>query len=123
MYRYFFFLLFIVPLFATAQKLPSIEEKTSSFKKYEGYMNFYWDEEKGKIWLDISRLDSEMLYMASLPAGLGSNDLGLDRGTIRDTKIIRFNRTGRKILMIEPNYRFRAVSGDIREKKAAKQSF
>src|SRR4051812_17985176 len=89
MKRLLFFLLFTISISAYAQKLPSMEEKTSSFKKYEGYMNFYWDEEKGKIWLDISRLDSELLYMASLPAGLGSNDLGLDRGTVRDTKIIR----------------------------------
>jgi len=118
---FFFLLLISIPAFS--QKLPSVEEKTSSFKKYEGYMNFYWDEEKGKIWLDISRLDSEMLYLASLPAGLGSNDLGLDRGTIRETKIIRFNRTGRKILMVEPNYRYRALSADIRERKTAEQSF
>src|SRR5690348_2491350 len=109
----FLYLLFLVsPFLAHSQKLPSIEEKTSSFKKYTGYLDFYWDEEKGKIWLDISRIDSEMLYLASLPSGLGSNDLGLDRGTMRDTKIIRFSRTGRKILMVQPNYNYRAVSGD-----------
>ncbi len=118
-----FIILWILPICSFAQKLPSLEEKTSGLKKYSGYFDFYWDDEKGKVWLDITRLDSEFLYVNSLPAGLGSNDLGLDRGTIRDTKVIRLSRVGRKILMIQPNYNFRAVTGDLLEKKAAEQSF
>src|SRR3954471_24263521 len=92
--------LLIAPLFSIGQKLPSIEEKTTGFKKYEGYLNFYWDEATGKLWLEINRLDSELLYNSSLPAGLGSNDMGLDRGLLGDSKIVKFSRTGRKILMI-----------------------
>ena len=31
-------------LSASAQKLPTIEEKTKNFKKYEGFLDFYWDD-------------------------------------------------------------------------------
>ncbi|MGC4034856.1 MAG: zinc-dependent metalloprotease [Chitinophagaceae bacterium] len=110
-------------LFCAAQTLPSIEEKTKSFKKNEGYLNFYWDETNGKIWLEVNRLDSEILYQTSLPAGLGSNDIGLDRGLHVDTRIIKFTKVGRKILMIQPNYDYRAVTNDKFEKRAVEQSF
>ncbi len=103
--------------------LPSIEDKTKGLKKYEGYLNYYWDEAAGKIWLEIDKFDSEILYVISLPAALGSNDIGLDRGLLGDDRIIKFNRVGRKILMIQPNYAYRAVTDDKAEKKAVEQSF
>ena len=121
--KFFFSLLFVLPLFISAQKLPSIGEKTKDMKKYEGYFNFYWDEDNGKIWLEINRLDSEFIYQTSLPAGLGSNDIGLDRGLTGDTRIVKFEKVGRKILLVQPNYSYRAVTDDINEKRAVEQSF
>ena len=116
-------LAFLSPLFLTAQKLPSIEEKTKDLKKYEGFLDFYWDENSGKIWLEINKLDTELLYYTSLPAGLGSNDVGLDRGLLGGERIVKFTKTGRKILLIQPNYSYRAVTGDAAEKRAVEQSF
>lgn len=113
----------LLPLFVRAQTLPSIEDKTKTLKKYEGYFNFYWDENAGKIWLEIDKLDSAILYITSLPAGLGSNDIGLDRGLLGGGKIVRFNRTGRKLLMTQPNYRYRAETEDKAERRAVEQSF
>src|SRR5689334_191289 len=115
--------LFIVPLFTSAQKLPTIEEKTKELKKYEGFFNFYWDENTGKVWLEINKLDTEVLYLTSLPAGLGSNDIGLDRGLLGGGRIIKFSKVGRKILMVQPNYDYRAVTNDPAERRAVEQSF
>ncbi len=106
-----------------AQALPTIEEKTKGLKKHEGYLNYYWDETTGKIWLEVDKPDSEILYVTSLPAALGSNDIGLDRGLLGDTRIISFSRVGRKLLMIQPNYDYRAITTDKAEKKAVEQSF
>ncbi len=116
-------LLLCMPCFAWAQKLPSIEEKTKDLKKYEGYLNFYWDSAAGKIWLEIDKIDTELLYQTSLPAGLGSNDVGLDRGLLGHTAVIKFVKTGRKILMTEPNQDYRASSVDPNERKSVEQSF
>ncbi|MEI2740715.1 MAG: zinc-dependent metalloprotease [Chitinophagaceae bacterium] len=118
-----FAILFILPFYVAAQKLPAIEEKTKDLKKYEGFMNFYWDENAGKIWLEVDKLDTEILYVTSLPAGLGSNDVGLDRGLLGSERIVRFTKTGRKILLIQPNYNYRAVTNDVAEKRAVEQSF
>src|SRR5690349_10695648 len=104
-----------VRLFA---QVPTIEEKTKGYKAYPGFFNFYWDARGGKIWLEISRLDSEVLYQPSLPAGLGSNDVGLDRGLLGGGGIVKFTRVGNKVLMIQPNYDYRAVTKDVAERRA-----
>lgn len=126
----YFVLLLLLPLSIAAQNqpagrqgLPTIEEKTNGLKKYEGYFNFYWDENTGKVWLEVDKLETEWLYVISLPAGLGSNDIGLDRGLLGDDRVVKFSKVGRKILLIQPNYGYRALSNDIAEKRAVEQSF
>jgi Met-zincin/Domain of unknown function (DUF5117) len=121
--KYGLLLLFCYWSAVQAQKIPTIEEKTAGYTRYAGYLNFYWDDLAGKIWLEVSKLDSEMLYQTSLPAGLGSNDIGLDRGLLGNTSIVKFSRVGRKILLVQPNYNYRALSTDPEEKRAVEQSF
>ena len=116
-------LLLLLPLFTAAQKLPSIEDKTNGLKKYEGYFSFYWDENTGKLWLEVDKLDTEFLYVVSLPAGLGSNDIGLDRGLLGEDRVVKFSKTGRKLLLIQPNYSYRALSNDAAERRAVEQAF
>ncbi|NCU03374.1 MAG: DUF5117 domain-containing protein, partial [Chitinophagaceae bacterium] len=118
-----FLLLLLLPLFTAAQKLPSIEDKTNGLKKYEGYFPFYWDENTGKMWLEVDKLDTEFLYVVSLPSGLGSNDIGLDRGLLGEDRIVKFSKIGRKILLIQPNYSYRALSNDAAERRAVEQAF
>ena len=121
--RYCLSLLLLCSIVTHAQKLPGIEEKTNGFKKYEGYLPFFWDSAAGKIWLEIDRPDTEFLYQTSLPAGLGSNDIGLDRGLLGNTAVVKFSRTGRKLLLVQPNYNYRAVTTDRAERRAVEQSF
>ena len=121
--KYLFFLFLCFPFCSRSQNLPSIEDKTKNLQSYPGFIKFYWDENAGKIWLEINKLDSEILYQTSLPAGLGSNDVGLDRGILGNTAIIKFTRVGNKILMVQPNYNYRAVTNDAAEKRAVEQSF
>lgn len=121
--RLYFLLLLFFPSIIFAQKLPTVEEKTASMKKFPGYIPFYWDEATGKIWFEIENSGKELLYVMSLPGGLGSNDIGLDRGLLGGGRIVKFSRIGRKLLMIEPNYQYRATSPDKREKRAVDESF
>jgi hypothetical protein len=116
-------LFLLIPFLVRSQALPAINDKTKNFKSYQGFLNFYWDENNGKVYLEINKLDLEILYQTSLPAGLGSNDVGLDRGLLGNTSVIKFTRVGNKVLMIQPNYGFRAVTNNSAEKRAVEQSF
>src|SRR6266536_6051063 len=102
---------------------PTISEKTAGMQKFPGYFPFYWDARAGKIWLEIDQWNSEFLYVESLPAGIGSNDIGLDRGQLGQSYIVRFERTGPRVLLIASNYAFRANSNDADERRAVKDAF
>ena len=96
-----FTLLFLFTSFNTFSQLPSIESFTEGFELKKGFINYYWDDDKGKLYLDIKKLDKEFLYVNYLSAGVGSNDIGLDRGQIGGTRIIKFVKKGPKILMVQ----------------------
>jgi len=100
-----------------------ITEKVAGLEKFPGFFTFYWDAKAGKIWLEIDKWNTEFLYVESLPAGIGSNDIGLDRGQLGDSSIVRFDRTGPRVLLVAPNYSFRATSNNPAERVAVKDAF
>ena len=102
---------------------PSIAEKVAGAQKFPGYFNLYWDAKQGKLWLEIDKWKTEFLYQSGLPAGIGSNDIGLDRGQLGKTAIVRFERSGPKVLLIEENLGYRAVTNDVDERRAVHDSF
>jgi Met-zincin/Domain of unknown function (DUF5117) len=101
----------------------NIAEKTKDAQRLAGYFNLYWDAKAGKLWLEIDKWDTAFLYQSGLAAGVGSNDIGLDRGQLGETRIVRFERSGPKVLLIQENLNFRAVSNDTEEKRAVRDSF
>lgn len=105
------------------QPTPTIAVKTADMRAMEGFFPLYWDERTGKLWLEISRWDTELLYNVSLAAGIGSNDIGLDRGQLGREAVVTFERVGPKVLLVEQNYGYRAVSGDAAEREAVNESF
>ncbi len=106
-----------------AKPLPSISQKTEGMEKTDGFIPLYWDARTGKIWLEINRFDTELLYYVSLPAGMGQNDIGLNRGDLGPSSVVLFQRVGPRILMMEPNYAYRAVSDDPMERKSVDDGF
>jgi hypothetical protein len=103
--------------------LPTIAEKTEGMTKIDGYVPVYWDAATGKLWLEISRVDTEMLYVSSLPTGLGSNPVGLDRGQLGTQRVVRFERTGPTVLLVTPNLDYRAASDNEYERTAVREAF
>ncbi|MDC1464416.1 zinc-dependent metalloprotease [Polaribacter sp.] len=91
--------------------------------KYEGYFTFYYDDTSDKIFLQIEDLNTEFLYVRSLSEGIGSNDIGLDRGQLGDGVVVHFKKAGNKLLLIQPNQEYRAITDNIEEKKSVKQAF
>jgi Met-zincin/Domain of unknown function (DUF5117) len=108
--------------------VPSVREKTAGMKHLDGLIPLDWDAKSGRLYLEIPHIDAagksaEFLYATSLPFGTGSNDLGLDRGQVSEGRIVHFERSGPKVLLVQPNLTFRTSSTDKDEQLAVRQSF
>ncbi len=121
-YPIIFCMLFTLPLTAGGT-LPDIAEKTRGMQKFTGLFTFYYDAAQDKIWLEIDRFGQEFLYVNSLSAGLGSNDIGLDRNQLGNSRIVYFERIGPKVLLVQPNYRYRANSSNAKEVASVQDAF
>lgn len=106
-----------------AQQPTGIEAKIASMKKYPGFFEFYYDEKQDKVFLLIEKFDTEFLYVESLTAGVGSNDIGLDRNQLGRERVVKFERRGPKVLLTEINYSYRALSNNAAERKAVEEAF
>ena len=107
----------------TGEGLPNIEDKVNGMVEIAGFVPIYFDESDGTIWLKVSRWDQEMLHYTSLPAGLGQNDLGLNRGDLGSRQVVSFKRVGPKVLLEQPNYGYRAISDDALERRSVDDGF
>ena len=90
---------------------------------HDGFVTLHWDEQQGRLLFRIDEFDTPLLYQSSMPRGVGSNDLGLDRGQLGATRIVRFVRSGSKVLLIADNLDYRANSNDADERQAITESF
>src|SRR5579863_6868143 len=82
-------------------RVPTIEERVAGMQKIDGYFPLYWDERTGNLWLEISRFDNDFLLTDGLAAGLGSNDIGLDRGIEGQGRVVSFQRIGPRVLLVQ----------------------
>ncbi|MBR9914948.1 MAG: zinc-dependent metalloprotease [Algicola sp.] len=97
--------------------------KSKSLQNYQGFFNFYYEASTDKIYLEVSKLDADFLYVNSLATGIGSNEIGLDRGQLGNTRLVRFEKAGNKLLLVQPNLDFRALTDNDLEKKSIDQAF
>ena len=103
--------------------MQSIDERTAGMQKIDGYFPLYWDERTGSLFIEIPRFDTDVLFNTGLAAGLGSNDIGLDRGAGGGARIVSFQRVGPRVLMVQPNMSFRSSSANPLERKSVEDSF
>src|SRR5260221_11174049 len=72
-----------------AAPLQTIDARTTGLQKIDGYLPLYWDDKTGSLWMEINKLDTEILYSTGLAAGLGSNNTTLARGQSRHGQHLR----------------------------------
>lgn len=127
--KHLFFLLLIVStcLSTNAQKRNKNKSTSDTYSPVDnvvrGFIDYSLDEELGRIYLHMSNLENEFIYLSSLSSGIGSNDIGLDRGELNTEKLVKFIKAGSKLLLIQPNYGFRAISDNPDEKRAVEEAF
>ena len=115
--------LFLLFLIFSIQGYSQFFKDLQKVNKYKGFFTFYYDESKDKLFLEVEKLDQEFLYVNSLSEGIGSNDIGLDRGQLGGERIVKFKKAGNKLLLIQSNQDFRAITDNVEEKKSVEQAF
>jgi len=106
-----------------AAESASIEETVADAEAFEGYFDFYYQGSDGKLLLEIENFDEEFLYANSLATGVGSNDIGLDRGQIGSGRVVKFERAGNKVFLKHINLQYRAQSENELERLAVEEAF
>ena len=115
--------LFVVSTSSALAALPSIGEFTSDMTKKDGLIPVYYDDESDKVYLAVPTDHAEYLFQSSLPYGVGSNDIGLDRGQLGDTRLVSFEKFGNKVLLKQHNTKYRATQGSAAEKQSIDEAF
>lgn len=105
------------------QPTDPIAEFTANMQQHAGYISFYHAEQQGKVYLQIPRNGEQFIFQTSLPWGLGSNDIGLDRGQLGATRLASFYLEGDKVLLLHHNTQFRANSDNAAERASIEQAF
>lgn len=90
---------------------------------YQGFFDFYYDESTDKIYLKVPQTEKEFLYVNSLSQGIGNNDIGLDRGQLGNERVVYFSKAGNKLLLVQPNLRYRSTSSNPLEQRSIKEAF
>ncbi|WP_081210849.1 zinc-dependent metalloprotease [Salegentibacter sediminis] len=120
MHRLLITLLFLsISQFSIAQFLSGKE----NLKSYDGYFDFHYNEQEDEIYLEVDKLDTEFLYTHFLTSGIGSNDVGLDRGKLGEGVVVKFVKAGNKLLLIQPNQKYRAETENSAERNSVEQAF
>ena len=115
-------LMFTLLLFLLTTQIKS-QEIQSEKKSFSGFFNFSYSESNDKIFLEVNKINKEFLYVSSLRTGLGSNDIGLDRGQLGEQRIVKFKKYGNKLLLIQPNQKFKAISENNLERASVEEAF
>lgn len=102
---------------------PTISDFSSTMKRLDGFFPLFWDAKSGHLYLEARKFDQDFLFLSSLPYGLGSNDIGLDRGKLGQGIVVHFSRIGPKIMLVQPNLDYRSSSPNTSERLAVTQSF
>ena len=103
--------------------MPTVEDRTNGMRKMDGYFPLYYEERTGSLFIEVARFDSDFLFTTGLSAGLGSNDIGLDRGSGGGGRIVQFHRMGPRVMLVQGNLSFRSSSTNPLEKKSVADSF
>lgn len=118
-----FTLLCLAPLMAQTKATPTIVEFTKAMQHQPGFVDLYVDAAEDKLYLLLKSFGEDLLYATAHASGLGSNPIGLDRGSLGPQHLIAFHRAGPKVLVLAKNLRFRALSDNARERAAVAESF
>ena len=89
----------------------------------EEMLPLQYEEDTGRVLLEVRELDAPLIYANNLAAGLGTSGPLLDRGQMGNEMLVRFERRGAKVLLVEENTDHRALSDNEALQRSVDESF
>jgi hypothetical protein len=77
-------------------------------EKRDGFLPMYLDVRQGRLLFELPRDAFRSLLFITQATGLGSNPIGIDRGTSVDNQVVRFDRNGTRVLVVLENLTYRS---------------
>lgn len=96
---------------STGQPAPiatSISARTGGYEKLDGFLPLYLDPRQGKLLVELPRDTTRALLVITQATGLGSNPIGIDRGSDGASHVVRFDRDGDRVLVVFENWAYRS---------------
>ena len=121
--RYTIFTVLLCIITQAHAAIKSIDEFTDKMNYFSGYYSFFYDTQSAKLYLKVDKFEQQFLLQQSLPYGVGSNDIGLDRGQLGDTHLVQFERFGNKVMLRAVNTYYRADTSNKAEKQSVEEAF
>jgi hypothetical protein len=109
--------------------LISLSSRSNDFEKFAkndavaGFFTYYYDDSSGEIYMKVAELNQDFLYVEALATGIGSNDIGLDRGQLGDQRVVHFEKAGPKLFLVENNLKYRSSSSNEAENQSIEEAF
>ncbi len=96
---------------AAQQTAASISSRTAGLEKRDGFLPIYLNDRTGQLLIEFPRDSVRALMLTTLATGLGSNPIGLDRGSGGGEQVARFERSADKVLVVYENTQYRSSGG------------
>src|SRR5882724_9917519 len=110
-------------VFAAAEDLPSISQRSAGLQRHDGFFAYYWDARKGSLLLEIPPGRGEFLYGSGLASGSGIIETFLDRGQPGSLGLCRFERVGPRVLLVQEQTTNRSGDPDPERSRVVRESF
>ena len=107
----------------TAPVASSIAARTAGMDRRDGFLPIYLDGRQGRILIEIPRDSTRALCLITQATGLGSNPIGIDRGSSEATYVARFDRDGDRVLLVLENWSYRSTSGNPDHARTVSEAF
>ena len=89
--------------------VPGIRKKAAGLALADGFVPFYLEPKRERLWLELPAGGARMLFCTSLTTGFGSNPVGLDRGASGTCWVARTQPAGEHHLLVFENWSFRST--------------
>ena len=108
---------------AQNQNPATFAQRTTGLQRQDGLLTIYPDAARGRVLMEVPKLNQELIYFVTVAQGVGSVELGIDRGASTGSRLVYFERQGTRVVLVQKNLRFRAPNGNRALQQGMEESF